>query len=106
MSNLNTQFIQQLSQAVLADLNIEINIIEMLVEVKKYNFTDREFVRLFVFVADNVNYFQNRLDQPIKLSNVMSYCGDALKLSEDNWHGSAPRNLITNEVKILLFGTV
>ena len=106
MSNPNAQFLQQLSQAVLSDLNIEINIIEMLTAVKKYNFTDREFVRLFVFVADNMNYFENRLNQPIKLSNVMTDCGDALKLSEDNWHGSAPRNALTNEVKILLFGAV
>jgi hypothetical protein len=102
----NTQFVQQLAQALLSDLKIEVDILEMLNNVKKYNFTNGEFVRLFVFIADNVNYFENRLPQPAKLSNIMTYCGDALKMNEDNWHGSATRNRITGEVKILLFGVV
>ncbi len=102
----NTQFVQQLAQALLSDLKIEVDVVEMLIEVKKYNFTNREFIRLFVFIADNINYFENRLNQPAKLSNIMTYCGDALKMTEENWNGSATRNRITSEVKILLFGVV
>lgn len=103
-NNQSVQFIERLISALLSEVDVKIDIFNLFEVVQKFDFSDRELIILFQFVSENIEYFKSNLREPIELSNLMSYCGSALKVSEEKWGGSQNRNRITREVKVLLTG--
>jgi hypothetical protein len=96
------EFVEKLAIGIFADQKVHIDIDVLMPKVERYNLTTLELAKILIFISDNLVFFTDRLKYPLQLSNLLLYCIDALKIPEEKWSGSRPRNDITKELQSIL----